>query len=387
MGRLFLLVLAATLAAPATAAACGAVPAGFADDVRIHETFRVGRDVERTWTSLCVRAAGRRIVLRRAGLLERTRRRPGGAIVGGAAPAGRRVAWMETRYGRRTRTSTLHVVRIGRAGRPRPVRRKVVRRDRSRDRPDLDVAITARGELAWLAPVRRPAGWNRVVYAPPGGPARTLETTFAAELAIEDRITLRWDVDGYEFGFYELPRSPTGRCPQRSRFRTVASSDAVTITQRYYDDRFRQVLRACLHATGRDRVIAQANEGEGNGDTLLVPGVDRNWAAVLRISSSRYDPCGGGFTLSTTDARTGKVARETEFDADCETQPAVPVPGTPLAITTRGVAAWVDDERLLAAAPGRGITELDRGAIAGLRARGADVEWTRDGAPRSMELP
>ena len=77
----------------------------------------------------------------------------------------------------------------------------------------------------------RPRGWNRVVYAPPGGKARTLTTDFASELAIEDGITLRWDVGGFEFGFYELPRPPTGRCPRRSRFRTVANGDAV-ITKR-----------------------------------------------------------------------------------------------------------------------------------------------------------
>ena len=40
-----------------------------------------------------------------------------------------------------------------------------------------------------------------------------------------------------------------------------------------------------------------------------------------------------------------------------------------------------------AAAPGGGVTELDRGAISGLRARGTAVAWTRDGEPRSAELP
>ena len=47
----------------------------------------------------------------------------------------------------------------------------------------------------------------------------------------------------------------------------------------------------------------------------------------------------------------------------------------------------MSDARLIAAAPGGGVGELDRGRIEGLRARGTFVEWTNDGTPRSMELP
>ena len=109
------------------------------------------------------------------------------------------------------------------------------------------------------------------MYGPPaGGRARTLTTTFAAELAIEDRITLRWDVDGHEFGFYDFRcRRPL---PAADAVRTVATGDAVTVTERYYDYRYRQVLRARVRATGRDRVMAQASEGEEQAMRRRWPG-------------------------------------------------------------------------------------------------------------------
>ena len=60
-------------------------------------------------------------------------------------------------------------------------------------------------------------------------------------------------------------------------------------------------------------------------------------------------------------------------------------------MTRRGIPAWTvadgDGRRLLAAGPGGAATELDRGAIDALRARGASVEWTNTGAPRSLLLP
>jgi hypothetical protein len=60
-------------------------------------------------------------------------------------------------------------------------------------------------------------------------------------------------------------------------------------------------------------------------------------------------------------------------------------------VPARGIAAWLSGEagdgRLVYAAPGGRAEELDRGAIAGLEARGTSVDWTNSGAPRSMELP
>ena len=65
-----------------------------------------------------------------------------------------------------------------------------------------------------------------------------------------------------------------------------------------------------------------------------------------------------------------------------------------MAVTERGVAAWIADrdgvQRLLAASPGGGVSELDRGpsgSIAALAADGTRIRWTRDGAPRSAEPP
>jgi hypothetical protein len=385
MWRRILLVLAATLAAPASAHACTALPAGFAEDARVTGSSRAGLPTDLTRTSLCVRAAGRRIVLRRARLTQPSRGRPAGAIVGGAAAAGRRVIWIETRFPRGRRVVVVYVVRIGARGIVRPERRIVVRRDRSRLVPEVDVAITARGELAWLAPVRRPADWNAVVYDPPDGTPRRVGLDFAGRLAVEDRITLRW-YSGEHLGFFELPRRPGGGCPARTRFRHVASNDTIRVTRRTHNETV-LVVRACLLATGGDRAVAQALPGF---DELLgVVGLDRHRIVVWRGHILRTgESC--EITQSVIDARSGGIRRQART-YPCEGGLPLPTEGAPLAVTSRGVAAWVSDQdgvrRLLAAGPDERVVELDRGAIEGLRARGAAVEWTRDGAPRSMELP
>ena len=385
MGRLILFALAALLAAPATAAACATIPAGYADDVGVGVREHLGQAHERKRTTLCATVAGRRIVLRRAALVQRVRARPRGVVIGGAAATGRRVAWIETRFPRGRRVVEVRVVRIGRSGHARTMRRIVVRRDRSRLVPDVDVAITARGELAWLVPVRRPADWNAVVYDPPDGRPRRVSLDFADRLAVEDRITLRWS-SGEHLGFFELPRPEGGGCPARTRFREVASNDTVRVTQRTYNESV-LVLRACMLATGRDRAI---DEAQAAADELLdVVGLDRRWIVVRRSEVTRT---GGscGQTQSAIDGRTGARPRTVETYG-CVGGLPLAAEGAPLAVTSRGVAAWVADvagvRRLLTADPGRRVVELDRGSIEGLRARGTAIEWTHDGAPRSMELP
>ena len=51
------------------------------------------------------------------------------------------------------------------------------------------------------------------------------------------------------------------------------------------------MLRACVRATGRDRVIAQADNGFGSGDAVSVIGLDRHWVLIERRQFTRYDSC------------------------------------------------------------------------------------------------
>jgi hypothetical protein len=325
-------------------------------------------------------------VLRTAELVEPTPSgRPRGVVIGGAAAAGRRVAWIETRFSRARRVVVVRVVRIGTRGRVRPDRRILVRRDSSRLVPDLDVAITGRGELAWLAPRRRPSGWSNVVYDSPDSRPRTVGVDYAGRLAVEDRITLRWS-SGEHFGFFELPRRPSGSCPARTRYREVTSNDTIRVTRRTYNETV-LVMRACMLATGRDRVVAEALPGFD--EWLDVVGLDRRWIVVQRGHILRTgDSC--EVMQSAIDGRTGGILREARAYA-CEGDEPLAAVGEPLAVTSRGVAAWVAEEagvrRLLAAGPRERVVELDRGAIDGLRARGTAIVWTHDGQPRSQELP
>jgi hypothetical protein len=356
------------------AAACHPLPAGPADEVKPARD-----DDERA--VLCVRAGGRRVVLRRG---TATRR------LGGAAASGRRVAWIETRFHGGRRRVVVTVVRVAAEGRPKLLRRDTVHRDQRRSAPWLDVAITARGELAWLEPTSRgSSGRKRIVVDLPSAPPHTAATGSATRLTVEDGFTLRWMDIANGLHFRDLPRPRTG-CPERSRYRVVEENDLVRVTQGLYYGRLIQVLRACVKASGRERVIAQENEGIGSGTWDAVFGLDRHWILLGRQSFDRYDACAGGVEIFPMDARTRRRGRTASLRWCPEGAP-FPAPDTPVAVTARGIAAWLSGEagdgRLVYAAPGGRAEELDRGAIAGLEARGTSVDWTNSGAPRSMELP
>jgi hypothetical protein len=348
----------------------------------VHVRKHVGRTLERTRTTLCATVAGRRIVLRRAELVDPRQKRPSGVLIGGAAAAGRRVAWIETRFALGRRVAIVRVVRIGGHGRVHPVRRIGVRLERSSIVPDLDVAITRRGELAWItAPF--PGRFERIVYDPPHGRPRIVAYDPANRLAVEDGITLRWS-NGQYVGFFDLPRPATGACPRRTGFRAVASNDTIAVTQRTYFDGYLLVLRACMLATGRDVDIAQAEVGLGGDELLDIAGLDRQWVVLSRGRVLRTgESC--ELTQETIDARPGGIPRETRTHP-CQGEPPLASAGEPLAVTSRGIPAWVAGEQLLTGGPDGSVAEVDRGAIENLRASGTAVEWTRDGVPRSVEL-
>ncbi len=85
----------------------------------------------------------------------------------------------------------------------------------------------------------------------------------------------------------------------------------------------------------------------------------------------------GWVDLASFDARTGRGLRRAEHVAP---------PGA-VAVTADGVVAWTAGDALLATGPDDEARELDRGAIADLRADGALLRWSRDGAPRSADPP
>jgi hypothetical protein len=96
---------------------------------------------------------GRRVVLRRAALREPYTTRRSGLIVRAASAAGRRVAWIEARLRRGSRTIAVHVASVSERGVVRRLRRVVVKRDALRHLPELGVVIT-RGAI-WPGCTRR----------------------------------------------------------------------------------------------------------------------------------------------------------------------------------------------------------------------------------------
>ena len=175
MWRSILIALTALLAAPAAAQACDSLPAGFAEELTVRNGLHQGRTAEREPTLLCVKAGGRRIVLRRAQFEDPYEGRAHGTVIAAAAAAGRKVAWIETRLTRERRIVVVRVVRIGARGRVRPLRRIVAARDNSDRQGPADVVLTRRGDLAWIAPYFDFKA--RVVHDPPRRRPRTVAST------------------------------------------------------------------------------------------------------------------------------------------------------------------------------------------------------------------
>jgi hypothetical protein len=129
-----------------------------------------------------------------------------------------------------------------------------------------------------------------------------------SRFTVEDGFTLRWMDIANGLHFRDLPRPRTG-CPERSRYRVVEENDLVRVTQGLYYGRLIQVLRACVKASGRERVIAQENEGIGSGTWDAVFGLDRHWILLGRQSFDRYDACAGGVEIFPGPGRAGRGAR------------------------------------------------------------------------------
>lgn len=110
-----------------------------------------------------------------------------------------RVEWSELRNAGGRVTGSLYVRRIS-GGRTR--RRVVLRQSERFWQPPLGVALTTRGELAWLA--------NRRVYAQ----GRVIARGTVTALRLEDDRTLPWwDWRRETWRFHDLRPWPGGGCP------------------------------------------------------------------------------------------------------------------------------------------------------------------------------
>ena len=243
-------VVAAGLVTP-PAHACTRLPAPSAKYVQI-SVVKVNEETKRTALRVCV--DGRAVELARATQRNRPYGRYSGVRIGAASAAGHRVAWIEERHHRGTRTSVVTVARVGRT--IRVLRRFTVERRRTRQRALVDVLLTREGDLAWLS--GSSAGRSGVVAVKqPGKPTRRLASYGSFRLALDDGRTLRWDDDDNGYDFFDLRSAP---CPSRPSYKPYASNDRVILTRGIYgDDELigTTVIRGCDPSTGRDRVISR----------------------------------------------------------------------------------------------------------------------------------
>jgi hypothetical protein len=379
---LSLVVVAAAVVAEPAAAACPRLPASSGTKLGVLDRSSGG--VRTTTVRVCT--GGRRVVLRRAVLRRQLSARRSGVLVGAASAAKRRVAWIEARFGRRSREFVVNVASVSRRGAVRRLTSERVARDRARSLPSLGMVLTDDGDLAWLAPTPR---GGRVVTWERGERRRTVARTDGSGLLLEDGRTLRWTKLDGTIGFHDLQHRP---CPTRLRFKPVLTGSRVAITQATYSfdggDVVTKVVRGCDLVTRRDLVVEQASEESPNTDDVAVIGVDRTWVLFAREEYARPEPCAQRW-VQAVDIATGRRTRRSVLGTPACGPPGVPTPapGSPLAITESGAAAWITTEagvsRLLVAVRGE-VRELDRAAsITDLRAAGDAVAWTADGVART----
>jgi hypothetical protein len=312
------------------------------------------------------------------GAVVRRARRTGahGREITDVAAAAGRLAWGELRRTRGRWTARVAVGRIrgGRtvAGRARDVAH-------GKRRPRLRVVLTSRGDVAWLAG-HRIVAWRR------GGSLRAIARRAAFNLALEDDRTLRWSSSRYAPHFHDLRPWPRGRCPQRSRYRTIAENAHVVVTEAFYDGEYTpQVVRGCLRGHNRDHVLATGQSDFGSANDVTVPALYEDWVVVAERSSSRYDNC-GFTTFYAIDPRSLFRGRSGGLSG-CDPEG----PQAPLVVTEHGAVAWIARNATRSAlfTGGGLVITLDTAGpdgITGLVAEGTGIRWLHDGEPRAADL-
>ena len=379
-------VALALLVAPATATAACRRSHGPRYEARI-VAHQGPRHVIRTALVVCDRRRGLTRVLARAVYRYQPEH---GTFLDDAQAAGRRVAWIAGAFrgGRRTATVTVADARTGR----RLSRRRVASWGNQHVRPDLSVALTTRGELAWIAPGPSNPRVSQVTLARPGLAPRVIaEGPFLYSLGLEDDRTLRWQ--GNEGLSYSDIRTAGAGCPHRARFKTVGRLEGLVVTRAVYgdEDSALDAVRVCDLPTGRDPVVASGAYSWGSGDETRVLGGRAPWVVLELDSISRYDGC-YAVAVSVVNVRTqtGREASRYARAAGCDAERK-----TSVVVSDAGAPAWLGDlaggeQRIAAIAAGGGIVELDRGPSGSLgapRVEGEAFTWTWDGDPRSAPAP
>jgi hypothetical protein len=381
--RAFVLALVIVAAWPADAGHAAAR----CDDRKTRASVAVGRTERAIRTAVVVCHRGRRFVVARGVSPPGHARRAD--FHTDAAAAGRHAVWAVLRT-RRARTKGIVTVARLRADGPRVVRRFVAHRQR-RAVSDLTVQVTTRGELAWGNQ------WGLWVERRRGAARRVAKTTWGP-LELEDDRTLRWGYSDDEFHYHDIRPWPAGRCPSRERFRTEVVTPDVIVTRAEYgsvkldDARGADVLRACLRATGADPPVAHGSSNLAYLHAVGVVGVSGPWVVIAELLASRTGL--GAVDVHAARAGTGATGRRTRIGNYSSQAPATPTAPGPVAVTERGVPAWLvtDDEgsRLYAISSAGEPVLLDSGAagtIGDLHPENTRIAWTHAGEPRSAEVP
>ena len=340
----------------------------------------------RTVLAVCDRRRGRSLVLARAVYRYQPEH---GAFLDHAQAAGHEVAWITGAFrgGRRTATVTVADARTGR----RLSRRTVASWRDQHLHPDLSVALTTRGGLAWIAPARSDRRVAQVTLAQPGVAPRVIaEGTDLYDLGIEDDRTLRWRT-AKGLSYSDIRTAGPG-CPRRARFKTTGLLDGLVVTRAVYgdEDSSLDAVRVCDVLTGHDPVVGVGGYSWGFGVETLVIGGRAPWVVLQVDGLSRYDGCATA-TVSVVNVRAG-IGTQASRSADagrCDSGRR-----TSVRVTDAGAAAWRGElggeQRIAAIAAGGGIVDIDRapvGSLGSLQADGEAFTWTRDGQPRSAPAP
>jgi hypothetical protein len=335
---------------------------------------RTSPAVTRTAVVACHR--GRRIVLTRARMVWREPGRPVGRRITGVDSAGRRIVWSEMRRGGGRARGSIVVSR----GVRRVHRRLVLRRPGA-----LDVVVSTRGELGWLAR-------DRVLTATLRGPARVVARNSAGrKLGLEDDRTLRWFRDTREtlrVAYEDLRPWRGGRCPIRRRFKIRAESPEAVVSTASYGtvwDEDVEVVRVCSRATGKDPVVVQVDSLFGHPKWVSRAMVNGPWAVLVLSSTGKGANCvAESVAIVNAVDGTHRHTRGACHGATLEYAPMV--------VTDTGFPAWIlryPDRSAVVTARGDVLPELDSAgpdAITGLAVDGRVVRWLHDGEPRSAVL-
>jgi hypothetical protein len=304
-------------------------------------------------------------VVRRARLV-----RGQGREITDVAAAGGRVAWGEIR-----RDGSRWTGRVTAGRRARDV-------IHSRRRPRLQVVLTSRGDVAWLAG-ERVVAWRR------GGSLRAIARHDVTQLALEDDRTLRWRTyEDFVPRFRDLRPWPRGRCPQRARFRTVAENADVVVTLGQYGSEYPvDIVRACVRGRSRDHIVATGYDDVGNGESVSARAVYGHWVVIATSTYDRYNGCSQ--TLVEAIVVPGLYRGRSGVFAGCA---AADMPPPSLVVTDGGAVAWITRDATRSAlitGGGTSLITLDAGspnAITGLKVDGRSVRWLHDGEPRAADL-